>query len=189
MVSLTSQPIVPQRLSPLVWYIITPKVIIAIEEQWADLQDYSSVGLGVFSAYASLHEWTLAYPTCRYVKLKLILASFKDFQAHPAHFDLEVTDSTTIHGLKQVIMSHLDDAADSIALFKDASCSKDSYLPPSWTLERCGLVGGVKTDPTLSKVFYDYMPVIMDCPVLMNDSHIQEIPIDTAKTKNRKLPL
>ena len=43
----------------------------------------------------------------RFVKLQVILAPFKDYKAHPGHFEVELTDSTTIHGLKIHIQNHL----------------------------------------------------------------------------------
>ena len=117
----------------------------------------------------------LHYFSCRFVKLQVILAPFKDYKSHPGHFELELTDSTTIHGLKIHVQCHLGEAVDSVALFRDASCSKESYLPPSWCLEHCGMVGGTRLVPTSGCVYYDYMPALDDCPVLMDDSHIPKL--------------
>ena len=129
--------------------------------------------------------YTHTHNTCRFVKLKIILAPFKGFPPHPGHFEVDVTDSTTIHGLKMKIRTHLDDSADGIALFKEPSCSKASYLAPSLSLEECGIVGGPKLEPVNGEVFYDYMPVINDCPVLMTDSHIPDVPIfENGYTRN-----
>ena len=108
----------------------------------------------------------------RYIILKAILAPFKDIQKHPAHARLKVTESTSIHGLKQLVQEHLGEAVDSVAFFKEASCNKSSFLPPSWCLEHCGLSGGLETDPTPAVLYYDYVPLMSDCPILMNDSHI-----------------
>ena len=112
---------------------------------------------------------------CRFVKLQIILAPFKDCKAHPAHFELELSDSTSIHGLKLLIQDHLGEAVDSVALFKEPSCSKESYLVPSWCLEHCGMVGGSRWAPTSGCVYYDYMPAVNDCPLLMDDSHIPKL--------------
>ena len=111
---------------------------------------------------------------CRFILLKITLAPFKDFRSHPGHFELEVTDSTSIQALKELINDHLGGVANSIALFKEASCSKQSYLVPSWCLQHCGMVGGSKMEPVHAKVFYDYMPPVIDCPILMSDDHIKE---------------
>ena len=121
--------------------------------------------------------------THRYVKLKVILAPFKDFHHHPGHFELEVADSITVHGLGILIKEHLESAVDSVALFKDCSCDKGSYLVPSWSLERCELVGGSLSDMPVAEVFYDYMPVVMDCPILMAENYIQTV---SPKTNARK---
>ena len=110
----------------------------------------------------------------RFILLKITLAPFKDFRSHPGHFELEVTDSTSIQALKGLINDHLGGVADSIALFKEASCSKQSYLVPSWCLQHCGMVGGPKMEPVHAKVFYDYNPPGIDCPILMSDGHIKE---------------
>lgn len=124
------------------------------------------------------------HPTCRYVKLKVILAPLKDFQCHPGHFELEVTDSVTVHGLKILIKEHLENAVDSIALFKDSSCDKSSYLVPSWSLEHCGLIGGPQTEAPMVEVYYDYMPMVMDCPVLMTDSHLRSVSPKTRRANH-----
>ena len=116
----------------------------------------------------------------RFIKLQIILAPFKDFKAHPGHFELEVLDSTSIQGLKLLIQDHLGEAVDSVALFKEASCSKESYLVPSWCLEHCGMVGGSRMAPTSGCVYYDYMPAVNDCPILMDDSHIPTLTLVTS---------
>ena len=117
--------------------------------------------------------------------MKVTLAPFKSLPHHPGHFEVEVTDSTTVHGLRVLIRTHLENSADSIALFKEPSCSKATYLAPSLSLEQCGITGGSKQEPVAAKVFYDYVPVIGDCPVLMADSHIPDVPIsENGYTKN-----
>jgi hypothetical protein len=94
---------------------------------------------------------------------------------HPGHFSLEVTDSTTIYGLCQHIKTHLEGSAATTAIFKDHSCSRHSYLPPSSCLFHCGAVGGPRTRPVELELFYDYKPVMNDCPVLMDESHLVRI--------------
>ena len=76
---------------------------------------------------------------------------------------------------------------DSVALFKEASCSKESYLVPSWCMEHCGMVGGSRLVPTNGCVFYDYMPALDDCPLLMDDSHIPKLEqVERQKTNYNK---
>lgn len=111
----------------------------------------------------------------RFLQLKLTLAPFKDLQHHPGHFSLEVTDSTTIYGLCQHIKVHLEGSAATIAIFKDDSCSRLSYLAPSACLLHCGAVGGPRTRPIEVELFYDYKPVMNDCPLLMDESHLVKI--------------
>lgn len=115
----------------------------------------------------------------RFVKLKMTLASFKNYPKHPGHFESEVTDSTKIHSLRILIQEHLLHAVDTVALFKDSSCSKAGYLDPSSCLEHNGILGGTKACPTTAEVYYDYMPAVMDCPLLMDESHMQNTPIGT----------
>ncbi len=109
---------------------------------------------------------------CRYITLKMVLAPFKDNKFHPGHFEHEVTESTTIHGVKCLIENHLDDSVNSVALFSDSSCSKESYFDPGWCLGHCGIAGGTKDAPESAEVFYDYYPLNSSCPILMDDSHI-----------------
>ena len=83
------------------------------------------------------------------MELKLILATFKELKKHPAHFTMLVAVSTTIHGVTQLIKSHLNGAVSSVVVFKDSSCSKESYLNPSWSLESCGVKGSpLQYEPT-----------------------------------------
>lgn len=89
-----------------------------------------------------------------------------------------------MEGLKGLIQVHLGEVANSIALFKEANCGRQSYLAPSWCLEHCGLPGGPKTDPVHAEVFYDYMPAVMDCPVLMSDGHMREVEGSSQRTRN-----
>ena len=117
----------------------------------------------------------IQYFLSRFIKLQIILAPFKDFKAHPGHFELELSDSTSIQGLKLLIQDHLGEAVNSVALFKEASCSKESYLVPSWCLEHCEMVGVSRMAPTSGCVYYDYMPAVNDCPILMDDSHIPKL--------------
>lgn len=58
---------------------------------------------------------------CRFVKLQVILAPFKDYKSHPGHFELELIDSTMIHGLKIHVQCHLGETTESVVLFREAS--------------------------------------------------------------------
>ena len=128
----------------------------------------------------------LSSHTCtlhRFIKLKVVLAPFKDTPSHPGHFEVEVSDSITVHGLKDIIQTHLEGAVESVALFREVACSKSSYLMPSWCLEDCGILGGLKTEPSTAEVFYDYVSAVMDCPILMTDSHIRDVPLTGTRDK------
>lgn len=116
------------------------------------------------------------FDLCRFLQLKLTLAPFKDLHHHPGHLSLEVTDSTTIHGLCQVIKVHLEGSASAVAVFKDHTCTKASFLPPTSCLYHCGAVGGPRTHPVELEIFYDYKPVMNDCPLLMDESHLAYVP-------------
>jgi len=106
--------------------------------------------------------------------MKFTLAPFKGNTSHPAHFSQLVTETTTVHGLKCLIEDHLGDSVASVALFKDETCSKDSYLDPQWCLSHCGINGGLRDNPSTTEVFYDYLPIMNGCPILMDDSHIRD---------------
>ena len=64
---------------------------------------------------------------------------------------------------------------ESIDVFKEPSCSKDDYFQPSHHLYQCGEVGGPRTNPVHSEVFYDYKPLMNNCPLLMDESHLVKI--------------
>ena len=115
--------------------------------------------------------------SCRYVELQMTLATFKHLLSHPAHFTLSLTDSTSIQAVAQHTRQHLDNAVTSVAVFRDASCSRQSILNPSKTLENYGIVGGAKHDPTQQQLFYDYIPEFTDCPILMADNAMRNVHI------------
>ncbi|KAL5467699.1 hypothetical protein EMCRGX_G031962 [Ephydatia muelleri] len=81
----------------------------------------------------------------RFVSVKLYLGPFRNMSVHPAHFEVVLADSTTMHGLKELIQSHMCNAANTIAIFRDANCSRASYLAPSLTFEQCGITGAHPT--------------------------------------------
>ena len=95
---------------------------------------------------------------------------------HPAHFEVVLADSTTMHGLKELIQVHVCYAANTIAIFRDANCNRASYLSPSLTLEQCGIHGGSRDAPTSVELFYDFTPPLQDCPILMYELHHLERP-------------
>jgi len=123
----------------------------------------------------------------RFLQLKLTLALFKDMPSHPAHTCMEVTDSTTIHGLCLLLQDHLGGTVSTIALFKNSSCTPAVYLPPTHCLAHCGAVGGSKSQPPTVEVFYDYKPTYLS-PVLVEDSHIvKETPCITNAKKSKNI--
>lgn len=93
---------------------------------------------------------------------------------HPAHFEVVLADSTTMHGLKELIQVHMCYAANTIAIFRDANCTRASYLPPSFTLEQCGIHGSSREAPTNVELFYDFTPALQDCPILMHEQLLLE---------------
>ena len=130
----------------------------------------------------SLHTNFISIISFRFVQVQLTLATFKDLQKHPAHFSILITSTTTIHGITQLIRTHLYEAVRTIAIFKEPSCSKESYLNPSWSLESCGIEGSsVKYEPTRYQLYYDYIPDFLDCPILMADNEMRHIPLKCLK--------
>ena len=115
--------------------------------------------------------------SCRYVELQMTLATFKHLLSHPAHFTLSLTDSASIQAVAQLTRQHLDNAVTSVAVFRDASCSRQTLLNPSRTLEHYGIVGGARHDPTHQQLFYDYIPEFTDCPILMADNAMRNVHI------------
>lgn len=97
---------------------------------------------------------------------------------------MEITDNTTIHGLCQLIKMHLEGSVNTVAVFKESDCSRASYLAPSTCLYHCGAVGGPKTRPMGVELFYDYKPVMNDCPLLMDESHL----VDVKELHKKKAP-
>ena len=79
---------------------------------------------------------------------------------------------------------HLEGSVNTVAVFKESDCSRASYLAPSTCLYHCGAVGGPKTRPMGVELFYDYKPVMNDCPLLMDESHL----VDVKELHKKKAP-
>ena len=118
----------------------------------------------------------------------MTLATFKDLHQHPGHFTVILTNSVSIHGLIDIIKNHLSHVALTIAVFTEPSCTQESFLNPSWTLESCGMEGSeVKYDPRRYHLYYDYIPDFIDCPLLMADNAMRDCsPITVKKIGNLK---
>lgn len=113
----------------------------------------------------------------RFVQVQLTLAMFKDIHQHPAHFLTRLTTGTTIHGVIDIIINHLNKSTKVIAVFKEPCCSKEAYLNPSWSLLECGLEGSqFEYTPTRYQLYYDFIPHIIDCPILMADNGMRDVP-------------
>ena len=134
----------------------------------------SALAQNTCSSYPKINKRS---SSCRYVQLQMTLATFKHLISHPAHFTLSLTDSTSIHAIGQHIRQHLDNAVTSVAVFSDASCSRQTLLNPSKTLEDYKIVGGARHDPAYQQLFYDYIPEFTDCPILMADNAMRNVHI------------
>lgn len=107
----------------------------------------------------------------------MTLATFKELQHYPGHFTVTLTTSTTIHGLIDIIKTHLGRSVMTVAVFSHHTCGKDNYLNPLWTLEHCGLEGSpVKYTPNNYQLYYDFIPDFIHCPILMADNAIRDVP-------------
>lgn len=80
-----------------------------------------------------------------------------------------------MHGVLKLIQDH-EMTVRSVALFSKSSCTKDSYLSPSRTLESYGIRGSLlQHDPSIQELYYDYIPDFKDCPLLMTDLSMRHI--------------
>lgn len=124
----------------------------------------------------------LSFPLHRYVQLHMVLAPFAHMPAHPGHAHMMVTDSTTVHSLHETLQDRLSGTASAIAVFTDASLQPTSLAAPRKRLVEMGIVGGSRAAPTQAQLYYDYVPVVVDCPLLMADYYF---PSTTPTTRGR----
>ena len=127
-------------------------------------------------------------PPCshRYVDLSLTLGQFKATPSHPAHSHFLVTDSTTMSSLCQQLHSRLGATATAIAIFSDPGMHPSSRLPGNLTLRKLGMSGGTRDTPTKAQLYFDYVAVVLDCPLIMADYYYPSIQL--AKARRRTPP-
>lgn len=120
-----------------------------------------------------------------YVQLHMILAPFVHMPSHPGHTHMMVTDSTTVHSLHEMLQDRLSGTASAIAVFTTASLQPSSLAAPRKRLVEMGIVGGSRATPTQAQLYYDYVPVVVDCPLLMADYYFPTIPLTTGGRSSR----
>lgn len=115
----------------------------------------------------------------------MVLAPFVHMPSHPGHTHLTVTDSTTVHSLQEMLQDGLSGTAAAIAVFTDASLQPASMAAPRRRLVEMGLVGGPRAAPTQAQLYYDYIPLVADCPLLMADYYFPTIPLTSRAQSSR----
>lgn len=111
-----------------------------------------------------------------YVEVQLLLAPFASTAHHPCHMTYLLSTSTTILSLQHQLHSSLGTMATAVALFSEKSVQPSNRIPPHCTLMEIGVVGGEKTTPPKATLYYDYIPVSIQCPVLMTDHYYCDAP-------------
>lgn len=114
--------------------------------------------------------------THSYVEVQLLLAPFASTAHHPCHMTYLLSTSTTILSLQHQLHSSLGTMATAVALFSEKSVQPSNRIPPHCTLMEIGVVGGEKTTPPKATLYYDYIPVSIQCPVLMTDHYYCDAP-------------
>lgn len=110
-----------------------------------------------------------------YVEVKLLLAPFASTAHHPCHMTYLIPTSTTILSLQHQLHSSLGAMATAVAVFTEEKVQPSSHIPPHCTLIEMGVVGGEKTTPPKATLYYDYIPVSIQCPVLMTDHYYCDV--------------
>ncbi|XP_064599479.1 uncharacterized protein LOC135466020 [Liolophura sinensis] len=115
------------------------------------------------------HPYTEKNP--KYLLVEMRLVTFDNFEDHPGHVTFVIHLHATIQALIQLIRDETDIQCTTMAIFEDASRSKDAYLPEHKTLDELGFFGGSIDNPEEITLFYDYMVEFTDCPLLLCDHY------------------
>lgn len=110
-----------------------------------------------------------------YVEVRLLLAPFASTAHHPCHMTYLVPTSTTILSLQHQLNSSLGTTATAVAVFSEQCVKPSNRIPPRCTLMEMGVVGGERTTPPKATLYYDYIPVSIQCPVLMTDHYYGDV--------------
>ncbi|XP_041076117.1 uncharacterized protein LOC121295495 isoform X2 [Polyodon spathula] len=107
----------------------------------------------------------------RFLFVKLWLITFDNVKSHPGHFEEVVRSSIKVYGLIKRIREYVGIESTKLKIFKDKTCSQQSFLPPDQSLEECGFVGGPRQSPYLATLYYDYTVDFHDSPIVNCDHY------------------
>ncbi|XP_058845892.1 uncharacterized protein LOC117423768 isoform X1 [Acipenser ruthenus] len=122
-------------------------------------------------AVCQLGLWKPLQTDRRFIFVKLRLITFDNVKSHPGHFEEVVRSSIKVYGLIKRIREYVGIESTKLKIFKDKTCSQQSFLPPGQSLEECGFAGGPRQSPYLATLYYDYTVDFHDSPIVNCDHY------------------
>nr|XP_043906158.1 uncharacterized protein LOC122784847 isoform X2 [Solea senegalensis] len=107
----------------------------------------------------------------RFLRLSVRLLPFHFSAKHPANFDVVLSSSCRVITLIGIIRDRVGIQTSRLEVFRSREATEESRLLPENSLEGCGFRGGAE-----ETLYYDYMPMFTDCPVLNCDHYFRSTP-------------
>ncbi|XP_054463228.1 uncharacterized protein LOC129098269 [Anoplopoma fimbria] len=102
----------------------------------------------------------------RFIRLSVRLIPFDSAAAHPGNFEVVLLSSSRVFALIRMIQDRVGIQTSRLEVFRSRVPTEEARLPPESLLEECGFRGGPEGSPPEETVYYDYMLLFPDCPIL-----------------------
>ncbi|XP_049925101.1 uncharacterized protein LOC126405415 [Epinephelus moara] len=103
--------------------------------------------------------------------------------AHPGNFEIVLLSSSRVLSLIRTIQERVGIQTTRLEVFRSRVPTEEARLPPGSFLEECGFRGGPEETPPEDTVYYDYMLLFTDCPILNCDHYFSSGP-DSASIRS-----
>ncbi|KAL7378460.1 hypothetical protein ABVT39_014051 [Epinephelus coioides] len=103
--------------------------------------------------------------------------------AHPGNFEIVLLSSIRVLSLIRTIQERVGIQTTRLEVFRSRVPTEEARLPPGSFLEECGFRGGPEETPPEDTVYYDYMLLFTDCPILNCDHYFSSGP-DSASIRS-----
>lgn len=125
---------------------------------------------------------SLLLTSSRFIRLSVRLIHLDCVAAHPGNFEVVLSSSSRVFSLISLIQDHVEIQTSRLEVFRSRVPTEEARLPLEKSLEECGFKGGPEESPPEATVYYDYLLLFTDCPILNCDHYYRSKP-DSAASK------
>ncbi|XP_028268236.1 uncharacterized protein LOC114440143 [Parambassis ranga] len=120
----------------------------------------------------------------RFIRLSVRLIQLDRVAAHPGNFEVVLSSKSRVFSLISLIQDHVAIQTTRLEVFRSRVPTEQARLPLEKSLEECGYKGGLEKSPPEATVYYDYILLFTDCPILNCDHYFRSKP-DSAASRAR----